>query len=63
MANNGFPNPSLNEFMVDNAQVNWNVVWIVYGSGDLSELMVDRGQIIFFIGFNPWTNTQNKRSN
>jgi hypothetical protein len=42
MANNGVPNPNFKGLMVDNAQANWNIVWIVYGSGDASELMLDR---------------------
>jgi hypothetical protein len=42
MANNGVPNPNFKGFMVDNVHANWNIIWIVYGSGDPSELMVDR---------------------
>jgi hypothetical protein len=42
MANNGVPNPNFKGFMVDDAHANWNVVRIVYGSGNASELMVDR---------------------
>jgi predicted phage tail protein len=42
MANNGVPNPNFKGFMVDNTQANWNVVQIIYGSGNVSELMVDR---------------------
>ncbi len=42
MANNGVPNPNFKGFMVDDAQANWNVVRIVYGSGNASDSMVDR---------------------
>jgi hypothetical protein len=42
MANNGVPNLNFKGFMVDNAQANWNVVRIVYGSGNASELMIDK---------------------
>jgi hypothetical protein len=48
MANNGVPNPNFKGYMVDNTHANWNVVWIVYGNGDASELMVDRKQTCFF---------------
>ncbi len=42
MANNGVPNPNFKGFMAYNDQANWNVVQIVYGSGDPSESMVDK---------------------
>jgi hypothetical protein len=48
MANNGVLNPNFKGFMVDNAQANWNIVQIVYGCGDLGELMVDRERTYFF---------------
>lgn len=52
MANNGVPNKveiqTLKRFMANNAQVDWNVVQIVHGSRNPSELMVDRGQTCFF---------------
>ncbi len=44
----GVPNPNFKGFMVDNAQVNWNIVRIVYGSGDFSELMVEKEQMCYF---------------
>jgi hypothetical protein len=44
----GVPNPNFKGFMVDNAQANWNIVWIVYGSGDPSELMVEREWTCYF---------------
>jgi hypothetical protein len=42
MANNGVPNLNFKGFMVDNARATWNVVRIVYGSGNASELMIDK---------------------
>ncbi len=42
MANNGVPNPNFKGFMAYSAQANWNIVQIVYGSGDPSESMVDK---------------------
>jgi len=42
MANNGVPNPNFKGFMADKAHANWNVIRIIYGSKDVSELMVDR---------------------
>jgi hypothetical protein len=34
MAKNGVENPNFKGFMADSAQANWNVVRIIYGSGD-----------------------------
>jgi hypothetical protein len=48
MANNGVPNPNFKGFMVDNAQANWNVIRIVYGNKNESELMVDKKHTCFF---------------
>ncbi len=48
MANNGVPYPKFKGFMANNAQANWNVVQIVYGSKDASEPMVDKEQTCFF---------------
>ncbi len=48
MANKGVPNPSFNGFMVNSAKANWNVVWIVYGSWNASEPMVDKEWTCFF---------------
>jgi hypothetical protein len=42
MANNGVLGPNFKGFMADNVQANSNVVQIIYGSGDPSELMVDK---------------------
>jgi hypothetical protein len=38
----GVSNLNFKGFMANNTQANWNVVQIVYGSGDLSEPMADR---------------------
>ncbi len=37
MANNGVPNPNFKGFIAKNVKANWNVVQIVYGSGNASE--------------------------
>ncbi len=42
MAKNGVHNTNFKGSMVDNAQTNWNIVWIVYGSGDVNELMINK---------------------
>jgi hypothetical protein len=42
MAQHGVDKVNFKGFMADNAQTNWNVVRIIYGSGDASETMVDR---------------------
>jgi hypothetical protein len=34
--------PNFKGFMVDNAHANWNGIQIVYGFGDVSEIMVDK---------------------
>jgi len=61
MANNGVPNPNFKGFVANIIQANWNVVWIVYGNGDLNELMVDREN--FFSLESIRANTQNNISN
>jgi hypothetical protein len=48
MVKNGVHNPNFKGFMANIVQVNWNAVWIVYGSGDPNELMVDRKWTCFF---------------
>jgi hypothetical protein len=48
MAKNGVHNTNIKGFKVDIAQANWNVVWIVYGSGDVSELMIDKERTYYF---------------
>jgi hypothetical protein len=42
MTQHGVNKVNFKGFMADSAQVNWNVVRIIYGSGDASEKMVDR---------------------
>jgi hypothetical protein len=42
MANNGVPNPNFKGFMANKAHANYNAIQIVYGSKDVSELMVNR---------------------
>ncbi len=48
MAENGVLNLNFKGFMANDVWANWNVVRIVYGSGDPSELMVDRKKTWFF---------------
>jgi len=48
MAKNGVHNTNFKGFKVDNAQANWNVVWIVNGSGDVSDLMIDKERTYYF---------------
>ncbi len=42
------PNSNFKGFMVDNVQVNWNTIQIVYDNGDPSELKIDKEQTCFF---------------
>ncbi len=37
-----FSKPNFKRFMADNAQVNWNAIKVVYGSGDVTVRMVDK---------------------
>jgi hypothetical protein len=48
MLKNKFPKPNFKGFMVDNAQINWNVVIIVYGLGDPYVKMVDMEHTYLF---------------
>jgi hypothetical protein len=48
MACHGIPHPTFIGFMADSAQTNWNVVRIVYGSGDPKVPMEDRERTCFF---------------
>ncbi len=48
MEKNGIHNPNFKGFMADNAQANWNIIQIVYGSRYPSEPRVDREQTCFF---------------
>jgi hypothetical protein len=38
----GLANPNFKGFMADNAHANWNVVHIVYNSGDAFMKMIDK---------------------
>jgi hypothetical protein len=44
----GVSNLNFKGFMANNTQANWNVVQIVYDSGDLSEPMADKEQTCYF---------------
>jgi hypothetical protein len=48
MLKHKFPKPNFKGFMVDSAQANWNMVRIVYGSGDPSIKMVDKERTCLF---------------
>ena len=58
MAQHGLDKVNFKGFMADNAQTNWNVVQIIYGSGDASEKMVDKERTFFSIGHSHWSNIQ-----
>ncbi len=47
MVKNGVLNPNFKDSMANIAQANWNIMWIVYGSGDPSEPMIDMEQTCF----------------
>ena len=47
MARHGIPHPTFIGFMADNVQASWNVVRIVYGSGDPKIPMEGRERICF----------------
>ncbi len=53
-----FSKPNFKGFMANNAQVNWNVVKVVYGSGDVIVKKVDKEQICLF----HWTQSLNKHT-
>jgi hypothetical protein len=42
MVRKGICNPNFNKFMVDSAKTNWNIVYIIYSSGDLIMHMYDK---------------------
>ena len=48
MARHDIPHPTFIGFMGDIAQINWNVIRIVYGSGDPKVPMEDRERTCFF---------------
>jgi hypothetical protein len=58
MAQHGVDKVNFKGFMADSAQANWNVVRIIYGSGDVSEKMVDRERTYLF----HWTQSLEKHT-
>ena len=58
MAQHGVHKVNFKGFMADNAQTNWNVVRIIYGSGDACEKMVDRERTCLF----HWTQSLEKHT-
>jgi hypothetical protein len=44
----GVSNPNFKNFMINSRQANWNVILIVYGSGDPSEPMVNKERTCYF---------------
>ena len=58
MAQHGVNKVNFKGFMADSAQANWNVVRIIYGSGDASEKMVDRERTCLF----HWTQSLEKHT-
>ncbi len=48
MQKHGFPKPNFKGFMVDNTQANWNVMRIIYGSGDPFMRMIDKEYTCLF---------------
>jgi hypothetical protein len=48
MLKNRFPKPNFKGLMVDNAQANWNIIIIIYGSRDFYVRMVDKEHICLF---------------
>jgi hypothetical protein len=54
----GVPNLKLKGFMVDNTEVNWNTIRIMYGNRDPSELMVEREQTCYF----HWTQSMDRHT-
>jgi hypothetical protein len=49
MVENGVPKLNFKGFIANDVWANWNVVQIVYGSRDPSELMVDKKKLVFLI--------------
>jgi hypothetical protein len=58
MLKHRFPKPNFKEFMVDNAQANWNVIKIVYGLRDPYVRMVDKEHTYLF----HWIESFNKHT-
>ncbi len=44
----GITNLNFKGFMANNVQVNWNAIWIIYGTRDLVVKIVDNEQTFFF---------------
>jgi hypothetical protein len=49
MLNHSFLKPNFKGFMVNSAQINWNMVIIVYGLGDPFVRMVDKEHTFYSI--------------
>jgi hypothetical protein len=58
MARHGVHSVNFKGFMADSAQANWNVVHIIYGSGDATEKMVDKERTCLF----HWTQSLEKHT-
>jgi hypothetical protein len=58
MAQHGVDKDNFKGFMADSAQANWNVVRIIYESGDAFEKMVDRERTCLF----HWTHSSEKHT-
>jgi hypothetical protein len=58
MARHGVHSVNFKGFMADSAQANWNVVRIIYGSGDATEKMVDKERTCLF----HWTQSLEKHT-
>jgi hypothetical protein len=48
MARHGIPEPKFKGFMADSTQANWNVVKVIYDSGDASIPMKDQERTCLF---------------
>jgi hypothetical protein len=59
MLKNEFPKLNFKGFIIDNAQTNWNVVKIIYGSRDPFVMMVDKECAFFSIGLDHSVGTPN----
>jgi hypothetical protein len=58
MKANGIHMPQFKGFMVDNAQVNWNVVWIVFTHLEIHPNQCPiNNELAFSIWFNLWRST------
>lgn len=48
MARHNLRNPKFKDFMAESTQANWNVVWIIYNSGDASFFMEEKKRTCLF---------------